>query len=259
MPLLSWIHSITAGVDHIMCPAISENKSIVLTNAKGIYSAALAEYTMGAIFYFAKDIPRLLKQKEERRWDRYCMEDIGGKTMGIVGYGDIGRACAKLAKAYNMNVIGTRKRPQLSISDNLIDKIYGMEDLSKVVSLSDYLVIATPLTDETYQLINETTFSYSKKNQIVINIGRGPVIDEDALIAALQSGLLKGAALDVFMTEPLPSNSPLWELPNVLISPHNADMTKDFRHKSVRYFCDSCARFINGYDFANKVDKDLGY
>jgi phosphoglycerate dehydrogenase-like enzyme len=130
MPNITWLHSVTAGVDHIMCPEICDNDKLLLTNAKGIFSSSLAEYVMGAISYFSKDFPRLIRQRQSKNWEKFCVDEIRGKTMGIVGYGDIGIACAKLANAYGMKVVGLRRNPELSSEDKLIDKV----NLSKYVS-----------------------------------------------------------------------------------------------------------------------------
>lgn len=133
MPLLKWIHSITAGVDHILCPEITENQDIVLTNAKGIYSSSLGEYAIGACLYFAKDFNRLDRQKAEKCWNKYVVSELRGKVMGIVGYGDIGRACAMLAKPFGMEVIALRKRPELSAGDEYVDEV-----CVKINSTSEY-------------------------------------------------------------------------------------------------------------------------
>ena len=123
MPNLVWMHSVTAGVDHLLCPEIVDNDQIILTNAKGIYSSSLAEYVMGAISYFSKDFPRLIRQRQAKTWEKYCVEEIRGKTLGIIGYGDIGVACAKLASAYGMNIVGLRRNPDLSKDDKFLDKV----------------------------------------------------------------------------------------------------------------------------------------
>lgn len=259
MPNLVWIHSITAGVDHLLCPEIINNPKIRLTNAKGVYSSTLAEYAMASISYFAKHIPRLLQQKSLHQWEKFSMHEIKGSTMGIVGYGDIGASCAKLAKAYGMNVLALRRRPELSIGDPLIDKVFGMDELNALMCHSDYLIITAPLTKDTHQMINEFALAHAKKGQILINLGRGQLIDESALVAALKCGTLGGAALDVFAVEPLPKSSELWDLPNVLISPHNADQTDDFRHKSVKFFCENCRLFLAGEDLLCEVNKTFGY
>ena len=123
MPNLTWMHSVTAGVDHLICPELIDNDQIILTNAKGIYSSSLAEYVMGAISYFSKDFPRLIRQRQAKNWEKFCVNEIRGKTLGIIGYGDIGIACAKLASAYGMDVVGLRKNPDRSKDDKLITKV----------------------------------------------------------------------------------------------------------------------------------------
>ena len=295
---LRWFHSITAGLDHVICPQMTEREDLIVTNvnprylytpsyisinllinvklctapllppsqqAKGVYSSSLAEYVMFACSYFAKDALRLLSLKQRKVWDRFCVGELRGKTMGIIGYGDIGKACAKLAKAYGMNIIAQRRRPELSDSDPLVDYVYGSgpENILELFRQSDYIVIAAPLTEETRGIIGKKELMEAKKGQVLINIGRGPIIDEDALIEVLKDpyAQLVGAALDVFSIEPLPQTSLLWTLPNVLISPHNADMTEDFRHRSVRFFTENCHRFVFGKDedIHCKVDKKLGY
>jgi len=258
MPFLVWIHSITAGVDHILCPEIVDNNDILLTNAKGVFSSSLAEYVMTACSYFAKDIPRLLHQQKECVWEKFCVRELRGATMGIVGYGNIGKACAKLAKVYGMKILALRRNPEESRSDPDVDQVYGIDDLNTVLSRSDYLVVAMPLTSETHHMLNESNLQYCKLGQVLINIGRGPLIDEAALIAAL-SDRLQGAALDVFAVEPLPSDSPLWGLPNVLISPHNADLTETSRYSSVLQFTENCRTVINGDALSCVVDKKAGY
>ena len=148
-PKLRWIHSLTAGIDHIIFPELASNDNIIMTNAKGIFSSSLAEYVMGACAFFSKDFARLIKQREDRNWNRFCVQELRGQTMGIIGYGDIGKACATLAKAYGMRVLALRRKPGNSEGDPLVDAIYGLEGLETVMSSSDYLVIAAPLTAAT--------------------------------------------------------------------------------------------------------------
>eukprot|EP00981_Chlorochromonas_danica_P013096 scaffold5788_cov159-Ochromonas_danica.AAC.12 len=259
MPFLTWIHSITAGVDHLLCPEIVNNEEIILTNAKGIYNHSLAEYAMLACSYFSKNVPRLMKNKEEKVWDKFVVSDLRHRTMGIVGYGSIGQTCAKLAKAYGMKVLALRKHPDLSANDRNVDQVFGRDQLEMIMRNSDYVVVSMALTPATRHYIDDVHLRMAKKGQVIINIGRGPLIDEDALIACLQDGTIAGAALDVFSVEPLPSDSPLWTLPNVLISPHNADYTGDGRHRSVRFFTQNCAKFLAGEDLDSIVDKTSGY
>jgi phosphoglycerate dehydrogenase-like enzyme len=259
MPFLVWIHSITAGVDHLMCPEIIDNDEIVLTNAKGIYSSSLAEYVMAVCSYFAKDIGRMKRQQAEGVWDKFMVGELRGKTMGIIGYGDIGQSCARLAKAYGMKVLALRRNPDLSAHDRHVDQTFNPKQLDFVMHNSDYIVVCMALTPETRYFIDAAHLSLAKKGQVFINIGRGALVDEAALIAALQDGTIAAAALDVFTTEPLPADSPLWALPNVLVSPHNADLTNDSRHKSVRFFTANCVKFLAGEDLDCIVDKTAGY
>jgi len=258
MPDLVWLHSLTAGVDHVLCPELIEN-SIVLTNAKGIYSSSLSEYVMSCCLYFNKDIPRLQSQKVAKQWNRYTIGELRGKTLGILGYGDIGRSCAKLGKAFGLKVVALRKHPEKTCE--LVDRMYGATEILTLIAESDFFVSILPLTSETLHILSDREFSACKKGSYFISIGRGAVVDEDALIRALQEGKLGGAALDVFSTEPLPVESPLWEIENLLMSPHNADMTANFRHESVKFFCNQCTLFIEGgvEKVENVVDKNLGY
>lgn len=225
------------------------------------FYSSLGEYVIGACLYFAKNIQRLEFQQRERNWDRFPMSELRGSTMGIVGYGDIGRSCAKLAKAFGMRVIALRRRPELSKDDEYVDEVFSSNDLATIMSESDYLVVCTALTSATRGMIGRREMLLSKEGQILINISRGAVIDELALIDILQKkSPIVGAALDVFTCEPLPKTSPLWELPNLLLSPHNADMTKDFRHQSIKYFTQICHKFLSGDEIVDcVVDKYSGY
>lgn len=259
MPFLTWIHSITAGVDHLLCSEIVDNDEILLTNAKGIFSQSLAEYVMFACAYFAKDIPRMRRQQVEALWDKYPVTDLRGKTMGIIGYGNIGQTCARLAKAYGMRVLALRRNPDISANDRNVDQVFGTKQLEMLMRNSDYLVLCMALTPDTRNYVDEAHLRMAKKGMVLINIGRGALLDENALVAILQDGTIAAAALDVFSTEPLPTESPLWRLPNVLVSPHNADLTNDSRHKSVRFFAHNCRRFLAGEELECIVDKTSGY
>ena len=236
-----WIHARSAGIEHCTSETLSASPA-TMTNAKGHYSSTLAEYGMMACSYFAKDLPRLLQQQRDSNWERYCILELRGATMGVVGLGDIGQATAKLAQAYGMNVIGLKrkrnkvgatKRKRDDTDDSLIknskdnlycDKIlYSDEDpnaLNEVCAVSDYVFVAIPLTPQTKGLIGKEQFDAMKSTTVIINVGRGPVIDEPALIEALQTNNIKGAGLDVTSVEPLPRESPLWQMKNVLLSPY---------------------------------------
>jgi phosphoglycerate dehydrogenase-like enzyme len=184
------------------------------------------------------------------------------QTLGIVGYGDIGRACAKLATVYGMRIIALRRHPFLSKNDPTCDVVYGRDksSLNRLMSESDYILCSAPSTVETRGMVNADAFAAVKKDAVFINVGRGPVVDEVALVEALKNGKLKGAALDVFAEEPLPEHSELWDCPNALISPHNMDQTTTFMHEATEFFLnENLPRFICGEDLLNPVDPKLGY
>ncbi|KAL7503858.1 hypothetical protein ACHAXN_001935 [Cyclotella atomus] len=257
-PSVEWVHTRSAGIDFIASKGLAES-DVTLTNAKGMFSSTLAEYCMMACSYFAKDLPRLMRQKKDVNWEQYPVSELRGSTLGVIGYGDIGRACAKLAKAYGMRVVGL-KRNAASFNDANCDHMYGVDGLNELMSEADYVLISTPLTEQTRGMISKEALSHCKQSAVIINVGRGPIIDEDALIEALDSGKIKGAGLDVITVEPLPKTSPLWKLENVLLSPHNMDMTLTFMTESTEFFVkENLPRFLRGNDLLNPVDKAAGY
>eukprot|EP00553_Chaetoceros_curvisetus_P001810 CAMPEP_0204614854 /NCGR_PEP_ID=MMETSP0717-20131115/2489_1 /ASSEMBLY_ACC=CAM_ASM_000666 /TAXON_ID=230516 /ORGANISM="Chaetoceros curvisetus" /LENGTH=329 /DNA_ID=CAMNT_0051627639 /DNA_START=1 /DNA_END=990 /DNA_ORIENTATION=- len=260
-PSIEWVHVRSAGIDFLESDDLAK-VDIPVTNAKGQFSSSLAEYTMMACSYFAKDLPRLMKQQKAKNWEKYDVEELRGKTLGIVGYGDIGRACAKLAHVYGMKIIALRRHPEKSELDSYCSVVYGTDkkSLNRLMSESDYIVCSAPSTIDTRGMVNADAFEAVKENAVFINLGRGPVIDEDALIKALKIGKLKGAALDVFTEEPLPESNELWNLDNVLLSPHNMDQTSTFMHEAAEFFVyENLPRFICGKDLMNPVDPKVGY
>lgn len=254
----------TAGIDFIESEAFTDltsSNNIQVTNAKGQFSSSLAEYVFFACSYFAKDLSRLMDNKKARKYEKFDVQELRGKTLGIVGYGDIGKACAKLAQVYGMRIIALRRHPYLSKNDPTLDVVYGRDkrSLNRLMSESDYIVCSTPSTVETRGMVGAEAFAAVKQDAVFINVGRGPVVDEVALVKALKTGKLKGAALDVFVEEPLPESSELWDLP-VLISPHNMDQTTTFMHEATEFFLnENLPRFICGEDLLNPVDPVLGY
>ena len=173
---------------------------------------------------------------------------------------DIGYHCARAAKFFGMRVLAVRRRPELSEGNEMIDECFGSNEIPAVMAESDYLVVATPLTKATVGLIGKKELAVAKEGQVLVNISRGAVMDEAALIQSLKSGeRLRGAALDVFCTEPLPRSSPFWDVPNLLLSPHNADMTVSFRHQSIQHFTVNCHRFVGGEYLEAVVNKECGY
>ena len=257
-PQLEWIHSRYAGLDSILFPELV-NSPVPLTNARGVFSQSLGEFVILGMLFFAKDVRRLLRSQAAAKWDPFTVTELRGQTVGIVGYGDIGRAAAQRARAMQMRVLAVRRQPQKSQDDPLVDQTWGLDGMAEMLPQCDYVVCAAPLTPSTRHLISHEQFRQMKPGAIVLNVGRGPVIHEAALIEALQSGHLGGAALDVFEVEPLPQDSPLFSMQNVLISPHSADNTKTWLAEAMQCFLDNFERFHRGQPLANVVDKQAGY
>ena len=258
-PRVRWVHTRAAGLDNHLFPELVASPA-VLTNGSGVFSQSLGEFALGAILYFAKNFRHLVRSQIEGRWAPLDVVEISGQTVGIVGYGDIGRAVATRVRPMGMRVLGmTRRGPLLYNADPLVNQIFAPADRIHMISQCDYLVVAAPLTPETRGLIGDAEFAAMKPEAVIINIGRGPVIHEDALIRALSARRIKGAALDVYDTEPLPQGHPLYQMENVLLSPHCADHTAGWLDDSMRFFLNNFERYRKGEPLLNVVEKQLGY
>jgi phosphoglycerate dehydrogenase-like enzyme len=255
---LKWVHSFSAGVENTLFPELVASP-IPLTNARGVFSRSLAEFVIAGALYFDKKIGDMRRQQAEGRWVNMDVEELYGKTMGIVSYGSIGQATARLAKAFGMKVVAMRRRPELSAGDPLVDKVYGPGELREMIAESDFVVIASPITAETRGMVGEAEIAAMKPSAVLINVGRGPVVKEAALIDALKHQRIRGAALDVFDVEPLPAGHPFYALDNVLLSPHSADHTPGWTDQSMVFFVENFRRFVNGEPLENVVDKQAGY
>jgi phosphoglycerate dehydrogenase-like enzyme len=258
-PNLQWVHTRSAGLDGQLFPELVESP-VPLTNGSGVFSPSLGEFALGAILYFAKDFRRMMRSQVAGVWDQFDVEPLEGAIVGIAGYGDIGRAVAARVKACGMRVLALKRHgPPLYRVDPLVEKIYGPEGRLEMIARCDYLVVAAPLTPETKGMIGAAEFAAMKPGAVVINVGRGPVIDEGAMVRALEGKRIKGAALDVFDQEPLPAGHPFYTLENVLLSPHCADHTPDWMDNAMRFFVEQFERFRKGEPLKNVVDKRLGY
>jgi phosphoglycerate dehydrogenase-like enzyme len=258
-PAVRWVHSRSAGLERTLFPELIAS-DVIMTNGSGVFSPSLGEFALGAILYFAKDFRRMIRNQIAGVWEPFDVLPIAGQTVGIVGYGDIGRAVATRVRAMEMKVLAVKRHvPAKSNSDPLADQIYGPDYLIEMLSRCDYVVVAAPLNAETLGLIGEAEFAAMKPSAVIINVGRGPVIDEHAMIKALSEYKLKGAALDVFDEEPLPKGHPFYKLENVLLSPHCADHTPDWLDNAMRFFIAQFERFRCGEPLLNVVDKKLGY
>lgn len=255
-----WVHSLSAGVEKVLFPELIESP-VVLTNARGVFKRSLAEFAVLGMLYFYKRVRRLVDNQRSHHWDDFYVDMLPGKIMGVVGYGEIGRECATLAKALGVKIFAVRRRPEKNGNDPVADRVFPVSDLKEMLKEIDVLVAAAPLTPETRHMMSDPQFETMKTSAIVINVGRGPVIDEAALIRALQSKKIAAAALDVFEEEPLPETSPLWDMENVLISPHCTDRTHnpDWLDLSAGAFVENFQRFTHGQALENVVDKKAGY
>ncbi|HMD47502.1 MAG TPA: D-2-hydroxyacid dehydrogenase, partial [Bryobacteraceae bacterium] len=251
-----WVHSMWAGVEKILFPELIES-SAVLTNGRGVFKDGLAEFTIAAILFFAKDLRRLIRNQESGRWEQFDVFEIRKQILGVVGYGEIGRESARLARALGMQVYAVRR--SATSPDPFVDRMFPLNALHEMLALCDYVLVAAPLTPETRGMIGERELAAIKSSAVIMNVGRGPVIVESALIAALENGRLKGAALDVFDTEPLPAGHPFFKLPNVLLSPHSADHTIGWYDLGMLKFIENFERFRQGQPLENIVDKKAGY
>jgi phosphoglycerate dehydrogenase-like enzyme len=253
-----WIHSLWTGVEGILTTDLLAHPA-PLTNGRGVFRWPLADWVMAAMLFFAFDFRRVIRQQEQGLWKPFIGTTLQGRTLGIVGYGAIGSATAARARPFGMKITALRRRPALFQSDPLVDQSYGAGQLKELMAASDYVLVAAPLTSETRGLIGEAEIAAMNSTAVLINIGRGPVIDETALIRALESGRIRGAALDVFNTEPLPAGHPLWHMPNVLLSPHTADRVQGFLDPAFDCFFENMDRFRKGDPLLNVVDKQAGY
>ncbi len=255
---LQWLHSLSAGVDLLMATHLRQS-TIPVTNAKGAYSQSLGEYCLAAMLFFAKDLRRMLNSQAAGKWDVFDVGMLEGRTLGILGYGDIGKAAATRAKAFGMKIIALRRRPDKSNGDGIADEIWGMDRKLELMSTADYVLLAMPATPDTKGTVAEAELRAMKPEGVIINLGRGNAIDERALIRALQEKWIRGAALDVFEVEPLPEGHIFYKLDNILVSAHTADHTATWMEDSTRIFLENFRRYTAGEPLLNLVDKTVGY
>jgi len=253
-----WIHSLWTGVDNVLCPEVLASP-LPLTNGRGVFRRPLAEWTIGAMLYFAYRMRRMVRQQQAGIWEAFTTEEIQGKTLGIIGYGGIGSTAAELARPFGMRIVALRRRPEMFGQDSLVDESFAPSQINDLMAASDYVLLATPLTDDTRGMIGAAQIAAMKPTSVLINVGRGAVVDEAALIKALDDRKIRGAALDVFAVEPLPAGHPFYRMENVLLSPHTADHVQDFIHLAVEAFLENLKRFQAGQPLMNLVDKHAGY
>lgn len=275
-PRLRWVQLHLAGVDSILEHPLYTKLAVIFTNLSGIHAVPTAEYAMAQILAFAHRLPTMLEDKAsatwtDKRWLRYVPNELYGATLGIVGYGSIARRLARLGRAFGMHVLVVKRDvrqlalARFSLPDvgdpegELPDRIYPPKALHSFLAECDYVVILVPLTPQTRGMIDHAALASMKQTAVLVNVARGEVVDEAALIEALQSNTIAGAALDVFSQEPLPADSPLWKLPNVIISPHVAGFTPHYDARATDLFAENIRRFLADEPLLNVVDRSLNY
>lgn len=257
-PRVKWIHALSAGVEKVLSPEVLECPA-PLTNGKGVFGPALAEFAIASMLFFAKDLRRLIRQQEAARWEQFDVSFLRGQTLGVIGYGGIGREAARLAHALGVKVFALRRRAPAPENDALLERSFSRDQLTEMLPLSDYVLAAAPLTTETHGMLGDAEFRSMKKTAVFINVGRGAVVIEAALLAALRDGTIRGAALDVYEKEPLPPDHPFYQMENVLLSPHCADHTTGWMELAVTQFIENFERFRSGQPLEFVVDKHAGY
>ncbi|MFN8485332.1 MAG: D-2-hydroxyacid dehydrogenase [Anaerolineae bacterium] len=255
-PRLRWVQATSAGIGQMVRRLGLDKTDILFTTASGVHARPLADFCLMAMLMFAKDYGWMERDKRQKRWERYCAEELTDKTLAIIGLGRVGQEVARHGKKMDMRVIGTKRSPE-PLPD--VDEVYGPDDLDAILPQADYLVLIAPHTGETERLIGERELAMMKPSAVFINIARGTLVDEAALVAALREGRLKGAALDVFQEEPLPVASPLWDMPNVIISPHSASTVTQENARITALFCDNLRRYLRGEPLRNVLDTERLY
>ena len=273
-PRLRWVQGHFAGVDHVIGhPLIAR---VILTTTSGIHTVNMGEYVVMMMMAFTHRLPRLLEYQARAewpndRWNLFVPRELRDLTVGLVGYGSLGREVARLARTFGMRVLAAKRNPANRADDGWrlpgvgdaggvqVDRVYAHTDLRTMLPECDFVVLVTPLTPETRGLIGAEELRLMKREAVLINVSRGDVVDEAALIEALQSHTIGGAALDVFHQEPLPPDSPLWRMPNAILSPHISGFTPHYDQRAMELFAENLRRYVNGERLLNVVNPDAGF
>lgn len=276
-PRLRWIQFHSAGIDHAVKEVVFETPDISLTTTNGIHAVNMAEFSLAMMLAFSYKIPEMLRFQAKADWSKdrttiFPSLTLRGQTLGIVGYGAIGRELARQANALGMTVLAIKRDVMHPADDTsyrepetgdpkgeIPARLYPPEAIASMAAACDFLVLIMPLTNATRGMINADVLKAMKKTAVLINVARGGVVDEAALIEALKDGEIAGAALDVFAAEPLPPESPLWAMPNVIISPHIAGLRADYHARAAEVFAENLRRYLNGESLLNLVNREIGY
>jgi phosphoglycerate dehydrogenase-like enzyme len=274
-PRLKWVQLHSAGIDHLKDHPIM-NSDVLITTASGIHAIPIGEFAIMMMLTLSRHVPRIVKLQTHAQWpnkriERFAGDELRGKTFGVIGYGSIGREAARIAKhGFKMRILAMtrsgRKEDggyvEKDVGDPkgiLPDSWYNPQQLLQMLSQSDYVLVATPLTDQTRNLIGENELRAMKSNAYIVNVARGEIINENALVRALEEHWIAGAGLDVFATEPLPASSPLWKLDNAFIAPHVSGETFNYNDRVIDLFAENMKRYLTGERLLNVVDKSAKY
>ncbi len=258
---LRWIQLASAGANSVLTPEFLRS-DVILTTAAGVHPIQISEHVFAMMLMFARRMHEYQTAQADARWDRDVAGRIGElyeKTLGIVGLGHIGREIARKAKAFGMRVAATRHHVDKKVAAPDVDELFKPAQLGQLLQRSDYVVLAVPLTPQTAGLIGAEELEAMKPSAVIINIARGAVVDEGALVDALHQEKIAGAGLDTFATEPLPEDSPLWRMPNVIITPHTAGATPRYWERATGLFCENLRRYLDGKKLRNVVSRERGY
>lgn len=259
-PNLRWMQQWGAGADWLMRTPEARRKDFILTNASGVHAIPISEHILAFMFAFARGLHHSIRAQQRHDWSRSkgrAAFELAGSTVILIGVGAIGERTAEMAAALGMRVLGVRRDPTVPAKG--VEAMYGPGELLPLLPQGDFVVLTVPLTYETRGMIGERELRAMKDTAIVINTGRGGTIQQDALIRALQEGWIGGAGLDVTDPEPLPADSPLWDMENVIITPHNSGGTPKYNERAMAIFLDNLRRYLSGQPLQNVVDKELGY
>lgn len=261
---LRWVHAPTAAVHQLLFPELVAS-DVVVTNSREVHGPVVAEQVMALIFALAKKIPQAAAFQQQRIWGQQAIwsegakpREVAGATLGLIGVGSIGGRVARMASALGMRVVAVREHVEKGRPEG-VERVFAPSALDEILQQSDFVVVAAPLVNETRALINADRLRVMKPEAYLINVGRGPQVDADALVEALHDRRIAGAALDVFEREPLPADSPLWGAENLLITPHTAGLTDKLWHRHYELFSDNLRRYLSGQPLRFVVDKRKGY
>ncbi len=254
---LKWIHVFSAGVEEVLTPEVVNSK-VIVTNSSGIHAIPIAEHVLGFMLIFTRKFYDTFQKQQKKIWERnQHITELNGKTVLVVGLGHIGTEVARLASCIGANVLAVKQN--IKNKPDFVDKLYSSDQLEKLLPMADFVVLCLPYTKDTHHLFDMKKFKLMKKSAVLINIGRGGLINEEELIKALEGKIIGGAALDVTEQEPLPQASKLWSMNNVVITPHHSGWSEKYMDRGIDIFCLNLKAYLKGKPLPNLVDKKRGY